>query len=209
MDTQKCKICRKTGTKLFIKGARCYSAKCAMTRRPNPPGPLSKRGYSITDFGREFAEKQKMKAWYGLREKQFKNYVNEVLGKLSNSKVKADDALVRKLEMRLDSTIFRLGFATSLRQARKMVSQGHFKVNGKKVDVASYQCRKGDKIIVSDKSKKNGYFQKLAIEIKKYKAPSWVKINFDTLEGEVVGLPTAEEVALPVSTSAIFEHYSK
>lgn len=180
-----------------------------MVRRPTPPGPAPKRGTQMTDYAREFSEKQKMKAWYGLREKQFKNYVKEVLEKLATSKIKAEEALIRKLEMRLDSVVFRLGFATSLRQSRKMVSQGHFKVNGRKVDVASFQCKKGDKVVVSDKAKKNGYFQKLAVEIKKYKAPAWVKINFDTLEGEVTGYPTAEEVALPVSTSSIFEHYSK
>lgn len=209
MDTQKCKLCRKTGKKLFIKGARCYTQKCAMVRRPTPPGPPSKRGPQLTDYAREFSEKQKMKAWYGLREKQFKNYVKEVLSKVTTSKVKAEESLIRKLEMRLDSVVFRLGLATSLRQSRKMISQGHFKVNGRKVDVASFQCKKGDKVTVSDRSKKNAYFQKLAIEIKKYKAPSWVKINFDTFEGEVTGYPTAEEVALPVSTSSIFEHYSK
>lgn len=209
MDVHKCKLCRKTGKKLFIKGARCYSPKCALAKRPFPPGPAPKRMTSITDYGREFSEKQKMKFWYGLREAQFKKYVKGVLENLFTAKIKADDSLIRALECRLDSVVFRMGLATSLKQARKLVSHGHILLNGKKVNVASAVVKLKDKVSVSEKTLKKSYFQKLLPEMKKFKAPAWVKVDINTLEGELAAYPTAEEVALPIQISSIFEHYSK
>lgn len=163
----------------------------------------------MTDYGREFSEKQKLKAWYGLRETQFKNYVKKVLANLANSKIKADETLVRSLEMRLDNVVFRMGLATSIKQARKLVSHGHIVVNGKKVNVASYAARKGDKIAPSAKALAKPYFQKVLVDIKKYKSPSWIKLDGNTLQAEVSGFPTCEEVALPIQLSSVFEHYSK
>ena len=209
MNTAKCRTCRRLGKKIFLKGAKCFSPKCAMIKRPFPPGQVKKNKPSITDYGREFAEKQKIKAWYGLRETQFKNYVLEVLKKLVHSKEKADDLLVRELEMRLDNTVLKLGFATSHKQARQIVSHSHLFVNNKKVNIPSFEVKKGDVITLAPGASKLKYFQNLSANLKKYNPPGWLKINADEIKGEVVGLPTVEEAALPAELSSVFEHYSK
>ena len=209
MNVDKCKICRRTGKKLFLKGARCYTPKCAMVKRPFPPGPAPKRMTRKTDYGREFMEKQKIKAWYNLRENQFKNYVMKVLNNVSNLKVKTEDALIRLLECRLDIVVLKAGFATSVRQAKIVVGHGHMTVNGKKVDIPSYQVRLKDVIAVSATAQKRTYFQKLKPELKKHKPASWIKLDADNVSAELISYPTAEEVALPVQMSSIFEHYSK
>lgn len=205
----KCKICRRLQRKMFIKGARCFSPKCAMVKRPYAPGQIKKRGSALSEYGREVAETQKMKRWYGLRETQFKNYVVSVLDKMASSKERADEKLIRLLELRLDNTVFRLGFGDSHAQARKITSHGHIMVNGKKVNIPSFQLKKGDVITIVPKSKDKKYFQDLAIKIKKYQAPSWLKLDTKNLSGEVISLPTNQEVALPIKLSSIFEHYSK
>jgi len=209
MDTANCKICRKVGKKLFLKGDRCFSPKCAILKRPSPPGPEPKRGATITDYGREFMEKQKMKHWYGLRESQFKKYVKGVLTNLNKINIPAEDALIRKLELRLDNVIFRMGLATSIAQARRLVSHGHIAVNGRKLNIPSYEAKKGDKISVKENSKNKAYFQKVSADIKKYKAPVWIKLDANNLEGEISGMPQAQEVGLPIQLSSIFEFYSK
>ncbi len=209
MLNDKCKICRRVGKKLFLKGARCYSPKCAVLKRPFPPGPESKRGSVMTDYGREFLEKQKMKFWYGLRETQFKKYAKETLANLRKIKSSAEDAFISRLELRLDNFVFRMGLATSIKQARKLVSHGHISVNGKKVNIPSYEVRKGDKVSVREKSKEKTYFKKAAEELKKYKAPGWIKLDLNNLEGEISGMPSAQEVGLPIQISSIFEFYSK
>lgn len=209
MNVDKCKICRRTGKKLFLKGARCYTPKCALVKRPTPPGPAPKRMTRKTEYGKELMEKQKVKAWYGLRENQFKNYVMKVLNNITNLKIKADEALIRLLECRLDIIVLRAGLATSVRQARIVVGHGHITVNGKKVDVPSYQVRLKDKIAVSPTAQKRAYFQKLKPELKKHKPASWIKLDADNAVAELASYPTVEEAALPATISSIFEHYSK
>ncbi len=195
---------------MFIKGARCYSPKCAMVKRPYPPGQIKKNKSQLSEYGREFAEIKKIKQWYGLRETQFKNYVSSILEKMASSKERADEKLIRLLELRLDNTVLRLGFADSHAQARKITSHGHISVNGKKVNIPSYQLKKGDIISVMPRSKDKKYFQDLANnKIKKYQAPSWIKLDVKNLSGEIIALPTCQEVALPIKLSSIFEHYSK
>jgi len=141
MIENKCKICRRVGEKLFIKGDRCMSPKCAMVKRPYPPGMKAKKvKRTVTEYGKELREKQKLKKWYILREKQFSKYVEEVLEKRG----KTGDAgvlLIKKLETRLDNVVFRMGFASSRVQARQFVSHGHFLVNGKLIDVPSYHVK--------------------------------------------------------------------
>lgn len=209
MKDSKCKICRRLGTKLFLKGDRCFSAKCAMVRKPYSPGPQKKKKSSpLSEYGKELREKQKLKEFYNLREAQFKKYVKEVL----SYQAKGEDIgnlLIKKLECRLDNVIFRLGFAVSRAQARELVSHKHFLVNGKIVNIPSYQVKKGDVIAVKPQSLNKAIFQNLSQKLKKQKIPSWLSLNLPKLEAKVINEPSLAEVSPPVEISAIFEFYSK
>ncbi|OIO45953.1 MAG: 30S ribosomal protein S4 [Parcubacteria group bacterium CG1_02_39_15] len=204
-----CKICRRLGTKLFLKGERCFSPKCPMIRRPYPPGKKGKRRpRPLSEYGKELREKQKLKNWYNLQEKQFANYVKKILAK----KKKAEDPtaiLIKSLENRLDNVIFRLGFAVSREQAKQFVSHGHFLVNGKSIDTPAYSVRKGDVIAVKPHKAKKTVFQNIKTILKKQKPPSWLELSIEKLEGKVIGEPSLEEAAPPVEVSAIFEYYSR
>lgn len=209
MENIQCKNCRRLGMKLFLKGERCLSPKCAIIKRDYPPGIKGKRKKrSITEYGKELQEKQRLKKWYNLGERQFSNYVKEVLGKRG----KVEDAgllLLKKLENRLDNTVFRMGFAISRIQARQMVSHGHFLVDGKRVDIPSCQLKKGTVVSLRPKSAAGNMFKNLSTTIKKYKAPSWIQLNIEKLEGKIIGEPTSEEVSPPAEISVIFEYYSR
>ena len=206
-----CKICRRLGVKLFLKGEKCLSPKCPMVKRPYQPGIKGKRRKkmsALSEYGKELSEKQKLKNWYNLGERQFKKYVKEVLafrGKVED----ATSLLVEKLEMRLDNVIFRLGFASSRIQARQLVNHSHFLVNGKKVNIPSYQLKKGDKISLHPRFLKSKFFQNLQPKLKKQKPPPWLAFNLEKLEAEVKSLPTIEEAAPPAEISSIFEYYSR
>ena len=150
MENAKCKICRRAGEKVFLKGDKCFSVKCPVTRRPFPPGPKSKkRKRGVSEYGKELREKQKMRFWYGLGEKQFKNYVKDILSK--RGKEDNELSLIKKLEMRLDNVIFKLGFALSRVQARQMVTHGHFLLNGRKHNIPSSFLKQGDIITLKEK----------------------------------------------------------
>jgi len=209
MKNNKCKICRRLGVKLFLRGEKCLSPKCPMVKRPYPPGRKGKRKTrALTEYGEELREKQKLKNYYNLKEKQFKKYVKEVL--VSRGKVEdATTLLIEKLESRFDNVIFKLGFATSRFQARQLVNHGHFLVNGRKVNIPSYQLKKGDKITVHPRLLKSKFFQNLQPKLKKYKTPSWLSFNFENLEAEVKSLPTLETASPPAEISTIFEYYSR
>jgi len=210
METNiKCKICRRAGAKLLLKGSRCYGQKCAMVRRPTAPGKKGKRRTrQLSEFGRELREKQRMKAWYNLREQQFKNYVKGVLSKKSG----AGDlplALMSVLENRLDSVVFRLGFAPSRLAARQMVGHKDFLVNGRPVNLPSYQVAKGDVISVAPNKTKKTYFVQLQASLKAYKAPSWLALDAEKMEGKKVGDIAMEEVAPPAEIGSVFEFYAR
>lgn len=210
MQNSKCKICRRLGQKLFLKGDRCLSPKCPMITKPYPPGMKAKkrRRRVISEYGKELREKQKLKAWYNLKEKQFRKYIKEVLEK--RGKVEDTNALlVKKLESRLDNVIFRMGFTSSRSQAHQIISHNHFLVNGKMVNIPSFQTKKGDKISLNPRSGKKIIFQNLPTVLKKYKPPSWIKVNVEKLEGQITGTPSLEETAPPAEISAIFEYYSR
>ncbi|MBU3964398.1 30S ribosomal protein S4 [Patescibacteria group bacterium] len=212
MENAKCKICRRTGRKLFLKGEKCLSAKCPMIKKAYPPGSAGKRrGRALSEYGKELKEKQKLKEWYGLRERQFSNYVNKVLEKAHRAKTEENPAelLVKELESRLDNTVFRLGIASNRAQARQLVSHGHFSVNGKPVDIPSFSLKKGDKVSIRPNSLKKPVFEKLSVNIKKYQAPTWLKLDKEKIEGEFIGKPNLEEVAPPAEISSIFEFYSR
>lgn len=209
MTNNKCKICRRVGIKLFLKGDRCLSPKCAMIKRPYPPGEKSKkRRKAFSEYGKELKEKQKLKNWYNLTERQFRKYVKEVLEKRG----KVEDAgalLIKKLENRLDNVVFQMGFAVSRTQARQIVSHGYILINGRKVNIPSYQIRKGDKITLHPKAAKKAIFENLSSALKKRKAPLWIKVDPVKLEVEIIGQANLEEAAPPAEISSIFEFYSK
>lgn len=209
MKNSKCKICRRLGVKLFLRGERCLSQKCAMVKKPYPPGPKPKgRPKSLSEYGKELKEKQKLKNWYNLEEKQLQRYVKQVLERRSKT-IDAETALVKKLENRLDNVIFRLGLTASRSAARQMVSHGNFLVNNKPINIPGYSVKKGDKIKVKDRSLKKDIFKKLSTSLKKHNPPSWLKLDVNNLEAEAVDEPNIEEAGLPAELSSIFEFYSQ
>jgi small subunit ribosomal protein S4 len=209
MIKEKCKICRRLGVKLFLKGDRCFGQKCEIIKRNYPPGIRSKkRNKKISGYGRELAEKQKLRRWYNLDEKQFKKYVKETLDKGSRSG-NAGDLLIKRLESRLDNSVFRLGFAKSRIEARQMVNHGHFMVNNKNVDIPSYELKKNDQIEVRENSKKKKKFQEIKALMKGYEPPVWLSLDLENMRGKVLELPSEEEANVPVETLVVFEFYSK
>jgi len=205
----KCKICRRLGTKLFLKGEKCLSPKCPMVRKPYPPGEKGKRRKGgLSEYGKELREKQKLRYWYNLEERQFEKYIKEALekrGKIEDTSV----LLIKKLESRLDNIIFRLGFAASRSQARQLVSHGHFLLNGRPVNIPSIELRKGDRVSPSSSFQKSSFFRNIIPVLKKHKTPSWLELDIKKFEGKVRGEPTLEEAAPPAEIPAIFEFYSR
>lgn len=213
MINAKCRICRRLGVKLFIKGEKCLTPSCPMVKKPYPPGIKSKkRRSSFSEYGRELKEKQKLRRWYNLGELQFKKYIKQALDKSLHAEkegITAEDLLIKNLEKRFDNLIFRLGFATSRSLARQLVSHGHFLINGKAVNYPSYEVKKGDKISLQPRAKKKAYFQSIIPILKKKQVVSWLKLDVKSLEGEVIGEPSLEEAAPPADILSIFEFYSR
>jgi small subunit ribosomal protein S4 len=205
----KCRICRRLGVKLFLRGEKCLSPKCPMVKRPYPPGQRGKRRPSPpSEYKRELVEKQKLKYWYNLNERQLKKYVKEVLEKRG----KVEDAsvlLIQNLEKRLDNVVYRLGFALSRDQARQLVSHKFFLVNGKPVNIPSFSLKVGDVISLKPQKSKKVIFKDLKEKLKKHPVPSWLSLDPEKLEGKVIAEPKVEEVAPPVEVSAVFEFYSR
>lgn len=201
---QKCKICRRAGEKLFLKGDRCYSQKCAMVRNPAKPGAHGKGRSNLSEFGTQLREKQKARFTYNISETKFANYVKEV-----TSKGGTGDALISKLERRLDNTVYRLGFANSRSVGKQLVGHGHFYVNGKRLDIPSYEVRIGDIIEIRPGSKKFIAFKDLKETLKKYTPPTWLNLDKETLKGEVKSLPAKEDLAVPFNLNLIIEFYSR
>jgi len=209
MKYDQCKTCRRLGQKLFLKGDRCFSPKCAMVKRAYAPGPQKKRrGGSQSEYKKSLDEKQTLKKWYGLSERQFKRYVKETLSKMG----KVDDVsaeLIRKLEKRLDNVVFRLGFAKSRVQARQLVSHSYFLINSKPVNIPSYQVRKDDLITLKENKKNKGVFKELANELKRKEIPAWLQLDKEKLEAKAIGEPNLDEVKPPAEIPLIFEFYSR
>ena len=209
MTNSKCKICRRLETKLFLKGERCFTSKCGLVKKPYPPGAKAKkRRRSISEYGMELKEKQKLKNLYQLREKAFKQYVTDTL----TQKEKKEDtaiSLVKKLENRLDNIVFRLGFAASRSQARQMVSHGFFLVDKKSINVPSFLVKPGQEISLKPGLIKKPSFQNIKSVLKKKRIPKWLKLDIDKLSGKIIGEPALEEIAAPVEILAVFEYYSR
>lgn len=209
MKQAKCKICRRLGDKLFLKGEKCLGSKCAMIKRPFAPGQKAKKRRSnLTEFGREMREKQKVKRWYSVSESQFKDYVFEVMENRASG-VDVASQLIAKLESRLDNIVFRLGWAKSRGQARLLVTHGHLLVNGRKIDIPSYRINVGDAISIREGSKSKEILKVIPEAMKKYSLPKWLSFDGAKIEGKVMRLPTPEDVQLPSEVSTIFEHYSR
>ncbi len=180
-----------------------------MIRRTYAPGPKGKRrNRGLSEYGEELKEKQKLKNWYNLGERQFKGYVKKILSQRKKEE-NAPSLLIKKLEKRLDNVVFRLGFALSRVQARKLVSHGHFLVNDKANNIPSCQLKKGDRVSLRSASQEKVFFKNIKTLMKKQQIPSWLELNIEKLEGKVIGEPTLEEAAPPVEISSIFEYYSR
>ena len=202
---EQCRICRRQGQKLFLKGSRCYSDKCSIARRNYAPGQNGQKKSIISEYGTQLREKQKTKAFYGVGEKQFRRYFEMA----STRKGKTGEVLLQLLESRLDNVVYRLGFASSRAQARMQVTHGAFEVNGKKVDIPSYLVKPGDVISVREIRKDNGTI-KLAVEENASRpVPTWLEKEQEALSGKVVRLATREDIDLPVEEHLIVELYSK
>jgi small subunit ribosomal protein S4 len=200
-----CKLCRREGTELFLKGDKCLSPKCGVKKKGYPPGAHGRRRVKHTDYGDQLREKQKMKRMYGLMERQFRNY----FAVAARSQTVTGDKLIQLLECRLDNMIYRMGFACSRAQARQLVSHAHIRVNDKKVNVPSYQVKVGDQISVREQSR-NVHLMHVNLEAQTQRGfPGWVEVDPEKLVGKLLHLPSSEEAALPVEEKLVIELYSR
>ena len=200
-----CRICRRENTKLFLKGDRCYAAKCAFERRAHGPGQHGVRRGKLSEYGLQLREKQKVKRSYGLLEKQFRS----LFEKAERQKGVTGANLLILLERRLDNIVYRLGFASSRKQARQLVCHGHFLVNGRKVDIPSYLVKGGDLVSLKEKSRKNLYILESLETVARRGTPGWLEMDKTRFEGRVKELPTREELSPAISEQLIVELYSK
>jgi small subunit ribosomal protein S4 len=199
-----CRLCRREGMKLFLKGERCYTEKCAIEKRNFPPGQHGKtRKQKLAGYGVQLREKQKVKRIYGVLEDQFRRYFEAA----DRTRGITGETLLQLLERRFDNVVYRLGLATSRPQARQLVRHGHFLVNGKKVDIPSYSLRAGDVVTIKPTSTKNATILHAMEEVKGRGVPGWLSFEGET--GKVVSLPTREQINLPVQEQLIVELYSK
>jgi small subunit ribosomal protein S4 len=203
---ESCRICRREGEKLFLKGSRCYTDKCALTRRAYAPGQHGQKRKKQSEYGVQLREKQKAKSFYGVLESQFRKYFEEA----ARSKEVTGTRLLQILESRLDNVVYRLGLATSRSQARQLVRHGHFEVNGVKVNIPSYLTKVGDVIKVRESSANSEIFKQIVEANENGRpVPTWLESNLADKTGKIVALPTREEIDLPVQEHLIVELYSK
>jgi len=202
----RCRLCRREGMKLFLKGARCSSDKCAIEKRSYPPGEHGRnRRFKETNYGQQLREKQKARRIYGLMERQFRH----LFGKASEAKGVTGEELLQMLERRLDNVVFRLGFASNRSQARQLVRHRHFMVNGRSVNIPSFLVRSGDQVHVREKSKKLTVIQGALESRKGQGAPEWLEVDADGMTGKVLSIPTRESIPVPINEQLIVELYSK
>ncbi|MCI0478633.1 MAG: 30S ribosomal protein S4 [Anaerolineales bacterium] len=203
-----CVLCRREGEKLFLKGDRCTSGKCAIEKRNYPPGPHGQSGSfrrKISDYATQLREKQKARRIYGVLERQFRRYFAEA----SKSSGVTGAALLQLLEARFDNVVYRLGFASSRKQARQLVLHGHFTVNGAKATVPSYVLKPGAQIAVTEDSRKNAYFQQIAKELTRHQLVEWLSLDAANLTASVLHLPSRQQIETPLKEQLIVEYYSR
>lgn len=200
-----CRLCRRENQKLFLKGERCYTEKCAVVRRSYAPGQHGQSRKKLSEYGLQLREKQKARRFYGVLERQFEKYF--VMA--DHHQGMTGENLLRILESRLDNVVYRLGFAMSRPEARQLVNHGHFTVNGKKVNIPSYLLKAGDVIAVREKSKESEKIKAVLEANEKKPIPKWLDVNWETAEAKVVMLPSREDIDLPIEEHLIVELYSK
>ena len=201
-----CRLCRREGMKLFLKGERCYTEKCAIEKRNLPPGQHGKmRKAKLVGYGLQLREKQKVKRIYGVLENQFRRYFETA----DRTRGITGETLLQLLERRFDNVIYRLGLATSRAQARQQIRHGHFLVNGRKVDIPSYQVKAGDTVTVRGTSAQNASIVHAMEEVKGRGIPEWLTFDAGQMTGRISSLPTREQINLPVQEQLIVELYSK
>ena len=200
-----CRLCRREGQKLFLKGDRCFSEKCSVDRRAYPPGQHGQGRQRFSDYGVQLREKQKVKRMYGMVEKQFSSTVK----KASHMKGRAGDNLLALLERRLDNVVFRLGFATSRNEARQLVKHGHFRIDGRKATIPSMLVKPGMKVTVREKSREVTRIMGALETLDETALPQWLEIDKGAFEGTVKALPVREDITLPIEEQLIVEFYSR
>ena len=200
-----CRLCRREGQKLFLKGERCYSDKCGIQRRAYAPGQHGQGRKKLSEYGMQLREKQKARRYYGVLESQFHHYFE-----MANKKAGVTgDKLLSILESRLDNVVYRLGFGTSRPEARQLVRHGHFTVNGKKVDIPSYLVKVGDVIAIKEQSKSSEKIKSVVESTASRAVPKWLDLDNNTLTGKVVAVADREDIDLPLEEHLIVELYSK
>ena len=201
-----CRLCRREGTKLFLKGDKCLSPKCPVERRNTRPGQHGQaRARKQTGYALQLREKQRARRYYQLLERQFRNYYD----KASRQPGVTGENLLRLLERRLDNVLVRLGFAASRRQARQLINHGHFQVNGRKTDIASAILKPGDEVSVRPASRNTEYFKTRALLLSQKGVPAWLRLDPATLTGRVLALPTRQELELPFDEALVVEYYQR
>ena len=203
-----CRLCRREGQKLFLKGDRCLSPKCAIEKRNYPPGDHGKKATfrrKVSDYGMQLREKQKARRIYGVMEQQFRRYFADA----ARRKGMTGSTLLSMLESRLDNVVYRLGFADSRSQARQLVRHGHFDVNGRKTDIPSYITNVGDVIQVRANNQSKTYFKERSQVMQTNRVPGWLALNLMTLSGSVQGEPGREDIEIPLNEQLIVEYYSR
>ena len=200
-----CRLCRREGQKLFLKGTRCYTDKCAVARRAQAPGQHGAKKKKLSEYGVQLREKQKAKVFYGVLEGQFRKYFEMA----SNKKGITGENLLQLLELRLDNVVYRMGLATSRAEARQIVRHGHITVNGEKVNIPSYLVEKNDVIAVCEASQNDEKFKTIMEQTAGRNVPAWMEFNAEQKKATVVELPKREDIDLPVQEHLIVELYSK
>ncbi|MCE5194608.1 MAG: 30S ribosomal protein S4 [Nitrospiraceae bacterium] len=200
-----CRVCRRQGEKLFLKGERCSTEKCAVERRKYAPGQHGQRRSKISDYGLQLKEKQKAKKNYGVLEKQFRRYFHEA----ERQRGTTGEVLLQLLERRLDNVIFRMGFAVNRREARQYISHGHFSVNGKRTNIPSYLVKIGDSVEVKEASREIKSISENISKLEHKGLPAWIQIDAKNYKGKILHIPSRDEMQLPIEEQLIVEFYSK
>jgi small subunit ribosomal protein S4 len=200
-----CKLCRREGVKLFLKGDRCFTPKCAVERRPYPPGPQSTRRRKVSEYSLQLREKQKCRHIYGVLERQFRRHFAEA----ERRQGQTGENLLRILECRLDNVVYRLGFADSRAQARQLVTHGHFDLNGRKTDIPSAQVKAGDVITVRERSRAMDHFKTAMEQIARKTVPAWLSADAGNFAGRIVNLPERTDIDSALQEQLIVEFYSR
>ena len=200
-----CRLCRREGAKLFLKGSRCYTKKCAFERRPSPPGQHGVRRRKVGDYGLQLREKQKVRRIYRILEKQFRNYFDAAESRPGVT----GENLLRFLELRLDNVVFRLGIASSRDQARQFVSHGHFAVNGRPTNIPSYQLKPGDVVAVRESHRERAPFKVAKENLRSVQVPEWLIIDPATLTGTISAAPRRDQMPLELNEQLVVEYYSR